>query len=86
MELRGCDLSTSVWLGLANIQTSLQGLTCIGSLEELHHLLAPYSRIVSLTGLRRLQIHKRLGLYGTLLLMSVTMYHARARAPQQSSA
>ena len=67
MELRGCDLSTSVWLGLANIQTSLQGLTCIGSLEELHHLLAPYSRIVSLTGLRRFQIHEHTGRYCILV-------------------
>ena len=76
MELRGCDLSTSVWLGLANIQASLHCLTCIGSLEELHHLLAPYSRNVSLTGLCRFQIYESLGLYTVLLDISVTIHHA----------
>ena len=50
LELRGTDLSTSAWLGLAEVQPSLQCLTCCDSLEELQHLLAPYSRLVTYLG------------------------------------
>lgn len=49
LELRGCDLSTSAWVGLANIQ-QVESLTCLGCLEELHHLLAPFSHVLSMQG------------------------------------
>ena len=44
LELVGCDLSTSAWLGLEMVQPRLRALTCRDSLEELWHLLAPSLR------------------------------------------
>ena len=44
LELVGCDLSTSAWLGLEMVQPRLRVLTCRDSLEELWHLLAPSLR------------------------------------------
>lgn len=41
LELRSCDLSTSVVAGLAALQGSLISISCSDSLEKLHHLLAP---------------------------------------------
>ncbi|KAK9905071.1 hypothetical protein WJX75_009256 [Coccomyxa subellipsoidea] len=43
LELSGCDLSTSAWLGLEAVQDKLRSLSCHNSLEELWHLLAPAS-------------------------------------------
>lgn len=50
LELRGCDLSTSAWLGLQLVQASVQSLSCIGCLEELRHLLAPSSPTLAFSG------------------------------------
>lgn len=44
LELRSCDLSTSVVAGLEALQGTLTHLSCSDSLEKLQHLLAPYSR------------------------------------------
>ena len=44
LELVGCDLSISAWLGLEMVQPRLRALTCRNSLEELWHLLAPSLR------------------------------------------
>ncbi len=41
LELVGCDVSTSAWLGLAAVRLTLRSLACHDSLEELWHLLAP---------------------------------------------
>lgn len=43
LELSGCDLSTSAWLGLEAVRGRLRSLACHNSLEELWHLLAPAS-------------------------------------------
>lgn len=50
LELVGCDLSTTAWVGLNNVQ-SVQSLKCIGCLEELQHLLSPFPHMLSLPGL-----------------------------------
>ena len=41
LELTGCDLSTSAWLGADVLRLQLRSLACSNSLEELWHLLAP---------------------------------------------
>lgn len=41
LELLGCDLSTSAWLGADVLRLQLRSLACRDSLEELWHLLAP---------------------------------------------
>ena len=41
LELLGCDLSTSAWLGADVLRLQLRSLSCRDSLEELWHLLAP---------------------------------------------
>ena len=43
LELVGCDVSTSAWLGLGAVRLTLRSLVCHDSLEELWHLLAPAS-------------------------------------------
>ena len=44
LELVGCDLSTSAWLGLEAVQPTLVSLACHNTLEELWHLLSPSTR------------------------------------------
>ena len=44
LELVGCDLSTSAWLGLEAVQPTLVSLACHNTLEELWHLLSPAMR------------------------------------------
>ncbi|BDA49747.1 probable Nischarin at N-terminal half [Coccomyxa sp. Obi] len=43
LELTGCDLSTSAWLGIESVRGTLRSIACHNSLEELWHLLAPAS-------------------------------------------
>lgn len=49
LELVDCDLSTSAWIGLHNVQ-AIEILKCSGCLEELHHLLSPFSHLLSMPG------------------------------------
>ena len=44
LELMGCDLSTSAWLGLEAVQPTLVSLACHNTVEELWHLLSPSMR------------------------------------------
>ena len=44
LELRSCDLSTSVVTGLEALQSCLVRISCSDSLEKLQHLLAPLMR------------------------------------------
>ncbi|KAK9811953.1 hypothetical protein WJX73_002772 [Symbiochloris irregularis] len=44
LEMRSCDLSTSVIAGLEALQGTLVHVSCSDSLEKLQHLLAPASR------------------------------------------
>ena len=50
LELIDCDLSTSAWIGVHNMQV-IQSLNCSGCLEELHHLLFPFSHLISMPGI-----------------------------------
>ncbi len=49
LELVGCDISTTAWVGLNSVQ-SVQSLKCIGCLEELQHLLSPFPHMLSVPG------------------------------------
>ena len=44
LELRSCDLSTSVVAGLEALQGTITHISCSDSLEKLQHLLAPSAR------------------------------------------
>ncbi len=44
LELVGCDLSISAWVGLEVVQPQLQSLACLNTLEQLWHLLSPNRR------------------------------------------
>ena len=50
LELRGCDLSTSAWVGLDALRPTLVNLFCFDSLEELQHLLASNDELPPLSG------------------------------------